>query len=59
MDKYAQMKRFYHELRLQVYIYAFMYINTEIITEEDYFPATKTCVENYKKMSTPVPVLKH
>ena len=59
MGKYALMKRFYHCHRLQVYMYAFMYINTEIIPVEDYFPATKTFFEIYKNISTPVPTSKH
>ena len=37
-------------------MYAFMYVDTESMEEEDYFPATKTFVANYKKISTPWPV---
>ena len=59
MDKYAQMKSFNYDLRLQVYMYAFKYVDPETISEEDYFIATKHFVENYKKVSTPVPVPKH
>ena len=59
MDKYAQLKRFHHELRLQVYMYTFMYVDPETIPLEDHFPATKTFVENYKKILTPGLVPKH
>ena len=40
-------------------MYAFVYLGTETIPVEDYFPATKTFVENYKKISTPGPVPKY
>ena len=59
MDKYAQLKRFHHELRLKFYMYALMYVYPETIPEGDHFTATKKFVENCKKMSTPVPVSKH
>ena len=59
MDKYAQMQAFHCDHQHQVYMYALMYVDTEIMSEEHYFPATKTFVENYKKMSTLVPVPKH
>ena len=59
MDKYAQFKRFYHELWLQVYVYTFMYVDPETTLVEDYFLDTKIFVENYKKMPTPGPVPKH
>ena len=59
MDKYALLKSFHHDRSLQVYIYAFMYVNTGTIIVEKYFPATKTFVENYKKMSTTGTVPKH
>ena len=39
MDKYAQMKRFHYDHQLQVYMYAFMYVDLEIMEEEDYFSA--------------------
>ena len=42
MDKYAHMKRSYHDLWLQVYIYPFMYVKPETIPEEETFPATRT-----------------
>ena len=29
MDKYAQMKRFRHDQRLQVYMYDFIYVDPE------------------------------
>ena len=41
MDKYALMKRFHYDLRLQVYMYDFMYVNPETMAEEEYFPYTK------------------
>ena len=46
MDKYALLSGFHHDLRLQVYMHAFMYVDTETIAEEDYFPATKEFFEN-------------
>ena len=49
MDKYAQLKCFRHERQLQVYMYAFMYVDPETMTVEGRFTATKTFVENYKK----------
>ena len=59
MDKYAQLKIFKHDLRPQVYMYAFMYVDPEKKQVEDNFPAIKKYVENYKKMSTLGPVPKH
>ena len=53
------MKIFQHEIQLQVYMYALIHADTETITNECYFLATKTFVENYKKMSTPGLVPKH
>ena len=50
MDKYGQLKRFHHDLRLQCYMYAFMYVDTEKIPVEDHFITTKTFVENYRKI---------
>ena len=58
MNKYAQLEKFHHDLRLQVYMYAFVYVDIDTITVEDHFPSTKTFLENYKKMSTPGPVPK-
>ena len=49
IDKYAQIKRFHHDSWLQLYIYAFMYVDTENIPEDDYLPATKILVDNCKK----------
>ena len=37
----------------------FMHFDPDTISEEYYFTATKTIVENYRKMSTPGPVSKH
>ena len=41
MYKYVQLKRFHHDHQLQVYIYAFIYVDPEKILEEGHFPATK------------------
>ena len=41
MKKYAQLKSFCHVRRLQVYMYAFMYVESEIMPVEKKFPATK------------------
>ena len=59
MDKYAQLKRFHCDYQLQVYMYAFMYVDSETMSVEDHFLAAKKFVENYKKISTLVPVTKH
>ena len=40
-------------------MYAFMYVDPETIPVEDHFTATKTFVDNYKKISTPRIVPKH
>ena len=37
-DKYALLKTFYCGWQLQVYLYAFMYIDPDTIPLEDYFP---------------------
>ena len=58
MDKYALMNRFHYDCQLQVYMYAFVYVYPETISEEYYFLATKN-LENYKKISDPGPVPKH
>ena len=39
------MKRFDYEQKPQVYMYAFIYVDTETMAEEYYFTATKTFVE--------------
>ena len=59
MDKYAQLNRFHHDHQLQVYIYDFIYVDTETIPVKDYFTATKTFVVKYKKISIPGSVAKH
>ena len=59
MDKYAQLKRFNHDQRLQVYMYAFMYVDTQTVPVEDHFPAAKIFVENYKKIKKLGTVSKH
>ena len=40
-------------------MYAFMYVETETIPVAQHFPAKTQFVENYKKVSTPGPVLKY
>ena len=37
MDKYAQLKRFHHDLQLKVYMYAFMYVDPETVPGEGNF----------------------
>ena len=59
MDKYAQIQKFYYDRRLQVYMDAFKYVDTEIIEEEEYLPATKYFVVNYKRRSSPASVPTH
>ena len=59
MDKYAQLKRFPHDFRLQVYMYAFLYVDPETMPVETHFPDTNTFVVNYKKISTLQTVPKH
>ena len=41
MDKYAQIKRFYYEHQIQVYMYDLMYVDNETISEEHYFTYAK------------------
>ena len=43
------MNDFHHECQIHFYMYAFMYVDPEKIPEEEYLPAIKTYVENYKK----------
>ena len=50
--KYSQLKIFHSDDQLQVYMYAFMYVDPETISSEEYYPATKILVENYNKIST-------
>ena len=45
MDKYSKLKRFHNDCRLQLYMYAFVYVDPETIRVEDNFPATKTLCE--------------
>ena len=59
MDEYAQLKRFHRDFWLQVYIYAFIYVDPNTMPVEGYFPATKTFVENHNEMWTPGPFPKH
>ena len=40
MYKYAQIKSFCHELKIQVYMYDFIYIDPEKILEENYLQST-------------------
>ena len=53
------MKRFYNDHQIKFYMYAFMYIDPEIISEDYYFPDIGTFVKKYKKISPPGPVEKH
>ena len=41
-------KRFHCDRWIQVYMDAFIYVDTETIEENDYLPYTKTFVVNYK-----------
>ena len=41
MYKYAQLKRFHHDLQLQVYMYDFKYVDSEAFPVKDHFPAIK------------------
>ena len=59
MYKYAQLESFHHDHRLQVYMYAFMYVYHKTMPVGDHFPSTKIFLVNYKKISTPGPVPKH
>ena len=43
------MKRFHHDIWLQLYMYYFMYVDTEKISEEEYSPDTIIFVQEYKK----------
>ena len=58
MYKYAQLNGFHHDRLLQVYMYAFMYVDPQKMPVEEHFPATKTFAVNYKKISTPGTVSK-
>ena len=49
MAKYAQPNRFYNDLQLQVYMYAFMNVDTETIPVEEYSPAKKCLLRNKRK----------
>ena len=59
MYKYSQLKRFHHDCLLQVYMYAFMYVDTQTIPLEGRFFSTKIFVVDYKKNSTPGLFPKH
>ena len=59
MYKYAHLKRFHCDHRLQVHMFSFTYVYPKTMPVEDPFPDTKSLVENYNKMSTPGPVPKH
>ena len=45
MDRYAQLKRFYHDRQLQVYMYVIIYVDPMTITVEKYFPDTCFCLD--------------
>ena len=57
--KNTQLKKFHHEIRLKVYKYAFVYVDSDKILVDYHFPATTPFFVNYNKMSTPGPVPKH
>ena len=59
MHKYAQLNGFNHDLKLQVYMYCFMYVDPETMPAEDHFPDTETFVVSYKEISAPGTVPKH
>ena len=59
MIRYKQLKRFHHNRLFQFYMYDFMYVDPETIYQEDYFLATRTFVESYKKRLTIGPDKKH
>ena len=59
MDKYALKNRCHPDHQIQFYIYDFVCVDLETITEEDYLPDTNFFVKIYKEISTPGPVLKH
>ena len=46
MDKYTLLKRFHNDLQLRFYMYAFMYVNSETMPEEDYFRLQKRLLRN-------------
>ena len=58
MYKYAQLKRFNRDRRLQVYLYAFIYVDTQTILVGNHFPANTFFVK-YNEMLTIGPVPKH
>ena len=47
--KYTQLKSFHHELRLQVYMYDLIYVDTESMKIEDYLKATNFLLRNTRK----------
>ena len=51
------MKWFNNDCWFQVYMYALIYVDSEIMAEEDYLLYTRIFFENNKKISIPVPEL--
>ena len=49
MDKYAQLKRFHNDLRLQVYMYSFMYVDQEKMPVGEHFLAKKCLLITTRK----------
>ena len=49
MGKYAQLKRFHYDLRLQVYMYAFMYVDNETIPRKTIFLLKKRFLGSTRK----------
>ena len=56
MVKYAQTKRYYHDYRIEAYMYAFMSVELYKFPEDNYFPANILFNKKYNKKSTLVPV---
>ena len=59
MYKYVQIKRFHYDSWIQVYMDAFVYVDTDKTEEEEYLPDTKFVVVNYKRRSAPESVPTH
>ena len=49
MYKYSQLKRFFYDRQLQVYMYAFMYVDPDTMPEEKKTPDTKKMLQTTRK----------
>ena len=49
MNRYLQLKRSHHDCQLEVYIYAFTYVDPETMPAEDYFLLQKRLLITTKK----------